>query len=267
MRNAIAIARKELGIYFTTPSAWMVLAAMAAVSSFFFLGMVEELKRVQELARQVGWARLGPQAAAYRNVTDGVVVQLWGVMTVMTIFVAPILSMRLFSEEHRQKTFEWLMTTPVRPSEIVLGKYLGAVGVMFATLGLTLVFPGVLWAFGSGQSGTAVEWTTVLLGFGAVLLWGATCVAIGLFISSLTESQALAAFVTFVVLLPWVLLRGLMPGAEEPLRSLVAYLSADVQLQPLIRGVLEVKTLVFFTSIITLSLFLTHRRVEAFRWA
>jgi ABC-2 type transport system permease protein len=267
MRNALAIARKELGIYFTTPWAYVMFTAMVAISSFFFVAMLQTFKQVQEMARAFSWARMHPELAVYKNLTDGVVVQLWGVITIVTLFVAPFLAMRLFAEERRHKTFELLMTAPVRPWEIVVGKYLGGLGVIWATLGLTIVFPVVLSLFGSSESGSALEWSTVLLGYGGLLLWGATCIAVGMFISSLTESQMLAAFLTFAVLLPWMLLRGLAQSAEEPLRSIASHLSFDSQLQNLLRGVLDLKAVVFFASVIVLSIFLTHRRVEAHRWA
>lgn len=267
MRNILAIARKELSIYFTTPWAYVVFTAMIALSSFFFLGFIQSFAQVQEMAKVYGWEQMPPDYASFRNLTDGVVVQLWGVVMVITLFVAPFLSMRLFAEEKRNKTFELLMTAPLRPLEIVLGKYLGGLGVMSATLGLTIVFPLVLSVYGSSQSGTAVEWSTVLLGYGGLLLWGATCLAIGMFISSLTESQMLAAFITFAVLLPWMLLKGVAQGAEEPLRSIINHLSFDAQLQGMMRGVFELKALIFFLSVIFLSVLLTHRTVEAQRWA
>ncbi|MBN1208119.1 MAG: ABC transporter permease subunit [Myxococcaceae bacterium] len=267
MRTALAIARKELSIYFTTPWAYAVFTAMVAISSFFFMGLVQAFQQTQAWARSVGWNQLPPDMAAYRNLTDGVVVQLWGIILIITLFVAPFLSMRLFAEEKRNKTFELLMTTPVRPIELVLGKYLGGLGIISATLGLTLVFPLILSAFGASESGTVLEWPTVLLGYGGVLLWGATCMAVGMFISSLTESQMVAALLTFVVMLPWMLLRGLAQGVEEPLRSIIGYLSFDTQLQNLLRGVLDLKALVFFLSVILFSLLLTHRTVEAQRWA
>jgi ABC-2 type transport system permease protein len=151
----------------------------------------------------------------------------------------------------------------------VLGKYLGGLGIISAALGLTIVFPLILSAFGASasESGAALEWPTVLLGYGGVLLWGATCMAVGMFISSLTESQMVAALLTFVVLLPWMLLRGLAQGLEEPLRSFVNYMAFDSQLQNMIMGVLDLKALVFFFSVILFSLLLTHRTVEAQRWA
>ncbi|RKG89674.1 ABC transporter permease [Corallococcus terminator] len=267
MRTALAIARKELAVAFTTPWAYAVFTAMAALSSFFFVSLLEQFQQVQALAREHGWSRLPPDSVVYRNLTDGVVVQLWGVVLIITLFVAPFLSMRLFAEEKRQKTFALLLTTPVRPVDIVLGKYLGGLGLIFVTLGLTLVFPVLLSVVGSGTNGPALEWPTVLLGYGAVLLWGATCMAVGLFISALTESQMLAAFLTFTVLLPWMLLRGVALSTAEPLRSFLNYLSFDTQLQGMIQGVLEVQALVFFASVILFSLLLTHRAVEAQRYA
>jgi ABC-2 type transport system permease protein len=267
MRTALAIARKELSIYFTTPWAYAVFTAMVALSSFFFMGLLQSFQQAQEWAQAVGWSKLPPDLAAYRNLTDGVIVQLWGIVLIVTLFVAPFLSMRLFAEEKRNKTFELLMTTPVRPLELVLGKYLGGLGIISATLGLTILFPLLLTAFGKSTSGAVLEWPTVLLGYGAVLLWGATCMAVGMFISSLTESQMVAALLTFVVLLPWMLMRGLAQGVEEPLRSFVNYMAFDSQLQNLIMGVLDLKALVFFFSVILFSLLLTHRTVEAQRWA
>ncbi len=214
-----------------------------------------------------GWNQLPPDAAVYRNLTDGVIVQLWGTILIITLFVAPFLSMRLFAEEKRNKTFELLMTAPVRPVEIVLGKYLGGLGIITTTLGLTIFFPLLLSLFGKSDSGSALEWSTVLLGYGGLLLWGATCMAIGLFISALTESQMMAALITFAVLLPWMLLRGLAQATEEPVRSFIGHLSFDSQLQGLMRGVLDVEAPVFFLSVIFFALLLSHRTVEAQRWA
>jgi ABC-2 type transport system permease protein len=267
MRNALAIARKELSIYFTTPWAYIVFTAMVGVSGFYFIVVLQYFKQVQDLARAFSWARMPPDYAMYKNLTDGVIVPLWAFVMIVTLFVAPFLSMRLFAEEKRQRTFELLMTSPVRPVEIVLGKYLGGLAVITATLGLTISFPVVLTIYGSGESGRALEWSTVLLGYGGLLLWGATCMAVGMFISTLTESQMLAAFLTFAVLLPWWLLRGVGQSAEEPLRSIINYLSFDAQLQNLMKGVLDLKTLVFFVSVILFSMVLSLRSVEAQRWA
>ncbi|WNG18927.1 ABC transporter permease [Cystobacter fuscus] len=264
MRTALAIARKELSLYFTTPWAYAVLTAMQTMASFFFINSLSEFQRAQDMARQFGWEQVPPQ---FRNLTDGVMVPFWHTVMTLTLFVVPFLSMRLFAEEKRNKTFELLMTAPIRPVEIVLGKYLGGLGIVTATLGLTLLYPALLSWLGQGESGAALEWGTVLLGYGGLLLWGATCMAIGLFISALTQSQMVAALVTFAVLLPWLMLGSLAQSTDEPVRSLLAYVSFSSQLSGLLSGVLDLQTPIFFVSVILLALLLCHRTVEAQRWA
>lgn len=266
MRNTLAIARKELGVYFTTPLAWIIFTAMGFLSAVWFIGILGNFKQVQEIARAVTWQRLGPDAAAYKNLTDGVVIQLWGVVLIITLFVAPFLSMRLFAEEKKQKTFELLMTSPVRPLEIVLGKYLAAVGIVCTTVGITIVYPLILSMYGASESGSALEWSTVGLGYLAIMLLGVTVMSIGMFISSLTDSQMVAAFFTFVISLAWFALGVVTRQIEEPVRSVVSYLSFDQQLQNLMRGSFDPKAVIFFASIIVLQLVLTHRSVEAQRW-
>lgn len=268
MRNVLAITRKELTVYLTTPWAWVVFTAMSLITSVFFIALLVSFKQVHEAARAVpgGWSQLPPDYQGFRNLTDGVVVNLWGTVLVVTLFVAPFLSMRLFAEERRNKTFELLMTAPVRPLEIVLGKYLGALGIVVCTLGVTIIFPIILTVLGSSESGSALEWRTVLLGYGALLMWGATNMAIGMFISSLTESQMVAAFVSFAVAMVWMLIKAVAPGAEEPTRSILNYLAFDSQMQNLLKGVFDLKPIVFFSSVIALFLLLTHRSIEAQRW-
>lgn len=268
MRHALAIAKKDLTVYLTTPLAWVIFTAVSVIASLFFLGLLDQFIEIQAAVHKApnGWSDLGPDAQAFRNLTDGVIINLWSTLLIVTLFVVPFLSMRLFAEERRQRTFELLMTTPVRPIEIVLGKYLGALGVLGVTLGVTLVYPVILSAIGQGESGSALEWSTVMLGLAGLLLFGATLMAIGMFASSLTESQMIAALVTFAVALGWMLLGSVVRTAEEPLHSIVVYLSFDQQLQNLMKGVLDLRPIVFFSSIIALFLLLTHRSLEAQRW-
>ena len=268
MRAIFAITKKELTSYLTTLWAWVVFTVMALLSAGFFIVLLGGFKEAQDVAREVpgGWSALPPEAQQFRNLTDGVMIGLWGTILVLTLFVAPFLSMRLFAEERRNKTFELLMTTPIRPIEIVLGKYLGALGIIVCTLGVTIVFPIILSIIGSSESGSALEWRTVLLGYFGMLLWGATNMAIGMFISSLTESQMVAAFVSFAIALLWMLISSVAPRADEPFRSILNYLAFDSQLQNLIKGVLDLKPIVFFSSVIALFLLLTHRSLEAQRW-
>ncbi|MBX5483757.1 MAG: ABC transporter permease subunit, partial [Myxococcaceae bacterium] len=206
-------------------------------------------------------------AAQFRNVTDGIVVPVWGALMILTVFLSPFVSMRLFAEEQKQKTFELLMTAPVRPTEIVLGKFLGGFGMMGLTIGVGIVFPLTLAAFGGEQNGAALDWSAVLLGYGGLLAWTAACIAVGMFISSLTESQFLAAFITLAVLVPWWLLGDVASAAEDPLRTFLQSVAFSTHLTPMLQGETDLAAVVFFPSVIVFFLFLTQRRVEAFRWA
>lgn len=266
MRNVLAIAKKELVVYLTTPLAYLMFTGMAFISSIFFLLFVATFKQAHEAAARFGWEALGPDAQPLRNLTDGVVVGLFSSVLFITIMVAPFLSMRLIAEEKRQKTFEFLMTAPIRSWDIVLGKYLGGVGIMVCTLGVTVVYPLILAKFGASESGSALEWSTVGLGYLALFLWGATCMAVGLFVSSVTDSQLIAGLLSLAGLLVWTFVQGFAPQVDEPWHTLLGSISFIEQLQPLLKGVLAVKPLVFFSSVIALFLLLTHRSVEAQRW-
>ncbi|MDP3502944.1 MAG: ABC transporter permease [Myxococcales bacterium] len=273
MRNIIAIAKKEMTVYLTTPWAWIVFTFVSFVSSFFFVGLLVQFKQAHEDIRlQGGWEQVSPDAQFLRNLTDGVVMPLFSTMLVVLLFVVPFLSARLFAEERRQKTFELLMTSPVTSAEIVLGKYLGGLVIIGATVGVTMVYPLVLAMFGSSFSATTsektatLEWVTVLLGFGALVVWGATILSIGTFISSLTESVIVAGLITFAICLVWMVLKIVAPNAEEPWRSVLDHLAFDAQLRNPLRGVLDLKPIVFFSSVIATFLVLTHRSVESRRW-
>ncbi|MFO0596111.1 MAG: ABC transporter permease [Myxococcaceae bacterium] len=268
MRAIWTITRKELVSYLTTPWAWVVFSVTAAIASAFFVISLVDFddfhRQVQESTN--GWRDVAPGELYMRNLTDGVVGVLWQKLLALTLFVAPFLSMRLFAEERKNKTFELLMTAPVRPIEIVLGKFFGALCIIGCTIGLSIIYPLILSLVGSSQSGHTLEWSTVLMGYGALLLWGATNMAIGMFVSAMTESQMVAALVSFGIALGWMLLSGLGATVPEPARSLLNYLSFDVQLEPLVKGVLDLKPLVFFGSVIAFFVLLTHRAIEAQRW-
>ena len=176
MRTIFAITKKELTSHLTTLWAWVVFTVMALLVSIFFDQSLTQFRDIQNAARSEpgGWGALPADLQVYRNLTDGVVLPLWSAVLIVTLFVAPFLSMRLFSEERSKKTLELLLTVPIRPAEIVIGKYLGGLFTIVCTLSVTLVFPIILSVVGSSESGSALEWRTVLLGYGAMLLWGAT---------------------------------------------------------------------------------------------
>ena len=261
MRRTLAIAKKELLTYFTTPIAYVVLATMTIIGSWFFLSLLGQFQRQSfELVREGH-----DQLLIHMNLTDRVMVPLVINLAVILLMSVPFLTMRLLAEEKKQGTMELLLTTPTRPLEIVLGKYLSALVLLFTALTLTLSFPLLLSAFGTGPSG-AIEWPTVLCGYLGLFLLGAGAMAIGLFISSLSSSQIVAAFLTLMILLlTWVV--GWKAGDLDGMaREVLIYLSSTQHMLSFANGILDLKDVVYYVSYIILGLFLTHRALEGHRW-
>jgi len=179
--------------------------------------------------------------------------------------VVPFLTMRLVAEEKRQKTIELLYSTPVTPAQIVWGKYLAALAILVCTLAFTLVYPALVQLVAKDPNG--VEWRSIFLGYAGLFLLGAAYMALGLFISSLTESQMIAALTTFVVLLmTWIIgWSAAEDGGRH--REVVSYLSSVSHLDSFSKGTVELKDLAYFLSICALGLFASHRAVEAHRWS
>jgi len=264
MRSALALARKELQVYFTTPIAYVAFMVMAFFAAQFFTGSVDAYRtfvmRVSPYEAQGVLERL--------NLTDVVVSRLFGSVGVFIVISAPFLSMRLLADEKRARTFELLMTSPVRPFEIVAGKYLAALAVMAVSIGIVALFPALLSLFAKGaQGGSAVEWQTVATGLLGLFLLGAMCMAVGLFVSALTESVIVAALVSLIVLLALWVVTLFTVGAEGPLRDLASGMSASEHLMPFLQGRIELKDVVYYLSFVALGLWLTDRAVEGHRWA
>ncbi|NMB74052.1 MAG: ABC transporter permease subunit [Myxococcales bacterium] len=258
MRNVFAIVRKELLQYFTTSVAYWVFAVFSLVTSFFFIRILTFFQRSIMLNSQ-----MRPQMLQYMNFTDQVLAPLFYNAAVILIFVAPFLTMRLIAEERRARTFDLLLTNPVTPFQIALGKYLASLVVLLVMVLLTLVYPLLVSAY--AEVG-AVAWSTVFTGLLGIFLLGASFTAIGMFVSSLTQSQVVAAFLTFLVLLLlWVV--G-WAGADNAglAREILTGLSAIEHIRGFAKGVIDLKDLAYYASLIGLGLFFTHRSIETLRW-
>ncbi len=261
MRNAIAIAKKELNIYFATPIAYVMFTLFVVIGSYFFLRLLGAYEQAS-----LAYMRFqAPEMMNRLNFQDAIFRNLFGNMGVILIFIVPFLTMRLVAEEKRQKTIELLYTTPVTPAQIVWGKYLASLAILAVALALTLTYP-LLVQFNAGDQ-NGVEWRSVLLGYGGLFLMGAAYMAIGLFISSLTESQVVAALITFVVLLMTWIIGWTASEAEGWVRELVTYLASVSHLDSFSKGTIDLKDITYFVSIIVLGLFATNRAVEAHRWS
>ncbi|HEU4385919.1 MAG TPA: ABC transporter permease [Anaeromyxobacteraceae bacterium] len=264
MRSALAIARKELEVYFTTPIAYVMLMVVAFFAAQFFNGSLDAYRFLTLRAFQFQ----DPSMMERMNLTDLVVGRLFGSVAIFIVIAAPFLSMRLIAEEKRSRTFELLMTAPVRPVHIVLGKYLASLVVMAASVAIVAVFPLVLTVASRGAAGGAgVEWQTVGTGLLGLFLLGAAAMSVGLLCSSLTESVIVAALVSLIVLLTLWVATIFTVGAEGPVKDVVAALSASEHLNAFLAGRVELRDLVYYLSLAALGLFLAERAVEGHRWA
>lgn len=263
MRVLLAIARKELTVAFATPVAWVLFMVMAFFAAQFFNGGLDGYRFLSLRAGQLQ----SPELLAQLNVTDRVLQPLFGSMGVFVIIVAPFLSMRLFAEEKRARTLELLLTAPVRPFEIVLGKYLAALALLTLALSLVALYPLLLSFYASGlQGGSGVEWQTVGTGLLGLFLLGAMALSVGMFVSALTESVIVAALVTLIFLLGLWVVTIFTIGVEGPVRELTSALSASEHLGSFLSGRIELKDLAYYLSFVVLGLYLTDRALEGHRW-
>jgi len=174
-------------------------------------------------------------------------------MAVVALFITPMLTMRLFAEEKRQGTIELLATSPITDLQIVLGKFLAAAGLLNLVL---------LWYYAT----TPPEWKPVATGVLALLLVGACFIALGLFVSTLTRNQIVAGTLTYGLLLGLWILGWMDDPSAGAFAQAVAKLGLLTHLESLMKGVIDLKDVVFYLSFITFGLFLAHQSVESQRW-
>jgi ABC-2 type transport system permease protein len=265
VRALLAIVRKELSVYFTTPVAWVVLVVVAFFSAQVFAGALDGFRL---LATRAGEIPGGTQVLERLNLTDAVVARLFGSVGLLLVVTAPFLSMRLVAEERRAGTFELLMTAPVRPAEVVLGKYAASLLVLLAALALVALHPALLAVAGRGvQGGGAVEWPTVAAGLLGLFLLGAAALAIGLAFSALAATPVVAALLSLLVLLALWLAGLFTVGAGGAARNLAAGLSLSEHLAPFLQGRLVLPDVLYYLSLCALGLFVAERAVEGRRWS
>ena len=245
MQKTLTLARRELAGYFFSPMAYVVGAVvLAVIGAIFFFGF--ELIGIRKIFQAGNEASLRP---------------LFEAMAYIMIFAAPLLTMRLLSEEFDSGTIETLMTAPVTDTEVVLGKFLGVLGFYVALLAGTLVFLLLLAAYGQPDSGVAV------MGYVGMILMGSAFLSVGLFTSALTRYQIVSAIVGIAILAIFgILMQPLVAYAPEPWNHLASRLSAMTYFKDFSRGIFDTRGLAFFLTATALFLFLSVKTLESRRW-
>lgn len=254
MKGLFAIFRKETANFFVSPIAYAVTASFLLISGFFFWANVSFMSLVSLQAAN------NPMIAERINLTDVVIRPLVQNMSIVLLFVMPLMTMRLFSEEKKSGTIELLLTYPVTDLAVLFGKYLASTLLLLIMLVSTLPFLVLLFGIGSPDPGT------LLSGYLGLLLMGAAFMALGIFISSLTENQIVAAAVSFgAALLFWILSWSSALSGEKA-GAVLRQLSILEHLESFNKGILALSDLSFFVLFIAFFLFLTLRSLETHRW-
>lgn len=233
----IAIWKRELRSYFYSPIAYVFMAVV-----LFLFGMYY-------------WQVVLMGSSAYIG-------QVYGVMFTWCMLFLPALTMKTLSEDRKNKTDQALITAPVSVTGIVWGKFLSAFSIYLFTMLITLIPAFVIGLFSDPS------WASVFGNFLASLLYGAAIIAIGVFISSLTESQivALVGTVGTSILLMLIDSLGGVFG-NEIIETVVSWISFQARYTPFTNGIFNVSSVVFFLSVVAVFNFITARRLESRRWS
>ncbi len=237
MRNTTTIALREFKSYLASPTAYVVTGIFLLLTGFFF--------------------SISP--ATYFETSIRGLWEFWG--TLLLLLLASVLTMRLLAEERKMGTLELLLTAPVRDSEVIAGKFLGSLGILTVMLALTFYYPILLWIFGDP------DWGPIATGYLGLFLLGGASLAVGLFASSLTSNQLVAAMVAGgIIFALWFagMAADLFP---EAMGEVISYLSLYYHFSSFLRGVIDTRGIIYYLSITVLFLFLAIRSIESGRWS
>jgi ABC-2 type transport system permease protein len=255
MRNILAVAGKELRSYFHSPIAYLVMTVYALLCGFFFYSFTATYV-VQTFRMQA----MGGMGMPNMTINDYVIRPLFqGVLSIVLLLVIPLITMRLYAEEKRSGTIELLLTSPVTDFQIIMGKFLGALTLFGAMVAITFVYVSTLFVFGNPAAKPLIAQAVGLILFGASLL------ALGMWISTFTKNQIIAAVVSFAVFLLIYVLNWVTAYSSGAFSKVLAYLALTTHFEGFAKGVVDLKDLVYYLSVIALGVFLTARSVEAFK--
>ena len=240
------IARREIGAMFCSPLAWILLAVIQTILGYMFLANLDNYFLLQ------------PQLMQLENtpgVTDIVITPLMHVAAIIMLMIMPLLTMRSIAEEKRNRTLSLLVSAPLSMSEIVLGKFLGLMLFVFILITMLMLMPLSLYLGTSPDGGKLLS---IYLG---MLLLVATFTAIGLYLSSLTENQTIAAISTFgVLLMLWII--DWLGGSVSNGQSVLSYLSLLRHHQSMLEGVFNTSDIAYYLLLIVGFLVLTIRQLD-----
>lgn len=254
MTNTWIIAKKELRTYFTSPIAYVVMTVFLVLVGFFFYSLMYWFNsQSMQMAQNQYYA-------SQININQMLFSPLFHNISIILLLMLPLLTMRLFAEEKKIGTEELLYTSPISVGEIILGKFIASLLVLVAMLALTGLLAVFTFLYGNP------ELPPVLMGYLGLFLLGASFIAIGLFFSSLTENQIVAAILTFGSLLLFWIISWASNAATGFWKEVLNYVSIFQHFDNLTQGILDTTDIVYYLSFAFFGLFLTHTVIQSRRW-
>lgn len=254
MRKLGAIYRKELQHYFQSVTAYVMISLFLALAGYFFYSI---FRYYNYLSFQAGRE---PQLAENLNLIEGVMRPLMSNVSVVLLFALPMLTMRLLAEEKKQGTFELLLTYPLSDFEAIMGKYLAALTVFAVMLGGTILYPAMLAIFSDPEAGP------IATSYIGLFLMGASFVAMGVFFSSITNSQIVAGAATFAVALFFLIIGWAAPFAGPTLSKVIAQFSILEHFDSFAKGIINLQDVTYYVFLTVFFIFMTMRSLESTHW-
>ena len=256
MRNVLTIAGREIRSYFSSPVAYVLLAVYLALAGYFFYALLIAFNQ----SLQIYSMMRNPEMLQRFNLNEMVIRPLLHNLSVLLIFIIPAITMRMFPEEKRSGTYELLLTSPVRVSEIVLGKFLGGLVLVLVMVALSGLFGALLIAYGNP------ELPLMAAGYLGLALMATIFLALGTLISSFTDNVVIAYVGALFALLVLYTVGWLGETLQGTVGTMVRYISITDHFEELVKGVIDTKDLFYFATLLVLGLFMTQRSVESVRW-
>ena len=254
MRNAWIIAKRDLGSFFNSPIFYVVTTVFLIIYSFIFFNILNFFSFQSFQARQL-------QAMGMNlNLNEMVIEPSLQNMSVILLMVIPIITMRSFADEKKMKTFRLLLSSPVHLREIILGKFLACMIVVAVMISISSYSVGFLFLLGEPEPGPIVT------GYLGILLMAGCFVSVGIFASSLTDNQIIAAVLPFGFSLFMWIIGWSAQAAGSTTGQVLQYLSIVDHLERFLKGLVNTSDLVYYLSFILFNLFLCHRVLDSNRW-
>lgn len=254
MSKFAAIYRRELVYAFNSPVAYAVITVFLLLSGYFFYNLLGYFSLASIQAMQ------SPLQARGLNLTTSVVQPLFGNFAVILLLMLPLLTMRLLCEERSTGTAELLFTYPISDWDVILGKFFATVTVFAVMLGLTTLYPALLERY------STPEWGPIVSGYVGLFLLGTAFIAMGLFFSSVGETQIVAGVMTFGCGLLFLVLGWITPFVSSGTAAVLTELSILQHFVRFAQGLIDTNDVIYYLNFTVFFLFLCARVLESHRW-